>query len=114
MIRIIALPLACALVICLVTISVPAQSPSEPQTNSSQRQTDNERNAKVRADMARLVGDAKAGKVSPRNSQFPQPQRNNLSKGAKIAIVAGIVLVVLALVVIHSVRNINCESRCVL
>lgn len=114
MIRILAVTTACALVLSLLTISVPAQSASDPGTNSLQKQSESARNAKVKADMARLVGDAKAGKVSPRTSQFSQPQRNNLSKGAKIAIVAGVVLVVLALVVIHGIRNTSCESRCVL
>jgi hypothetical protein len=42
------------------------------------------------------------------------PQRNNLSKTAKIAIVAGIVLVVIAIVIVHEVRDFHCESRCVL
>jgi uncharacterized membrane protein YvbJ len=62
-----------------------------------------------------MVAETKAGrKGAPANSPFPQPQRNNLSKTAKIAIVAGIVLVVIAIIIVHDVRNFNCESRCVL
>ena len=116
--RSLAIITACALILAAVT-SVSGQSNSDPekalsQSQSSTSPTGSEKNAKVRADMAKLVADAKAGKVAPRTTQFPQPQRNNLSTGAKIAIVAGIVLVVVAIIAIHSVRNIHCESRCVL
>lgn len=48
-------------------------------------------NEKLKADLGKLVAETKAGKrsVIPA-TQFPPPYRNNLSKGAKIAIVAGI------------------------
>jgi hypothetical protein len=72
-------------------------------------------NEKVRADMLKLLADAKAGKVSTAPaSQFPATKGNNLSKTAKIAIVAGVVLVVLAIIVVHDVKNLDCKSRCVL
>lgn len=46
---------------------------------------------KLKADVMKLVADAKAGKLKSPPPQFPaRTKRNNLSKGAKIAIVAGI------------------------
>ena len=118
MIRNLAITIACLLVLSIVTPFTSAQSKSGPNEAQSQDHSSltpkvSEPNAKVRSDMAKLVADAKAGKVAPRTSQFPQPQRNNLSKGAKIAIVAGIVVVVLAIIVVHEVNNIHCETRCV-
>jgi CHASE3 domain sensor protein len=106
------------LIVGVVAPFASAQSTSDPndaapQKETSVAQTVQQRNEKVRADMARLVADAKAGKVAPRTSQFPQHQSNSLSKGAKIAIVAGIAVVVLAIIVVHSVSNIHCETRCV-
>ncbi len=114
MARKIALIIACALILSVASTNVPSQSLAAGSASSSEPEARSEKNAKVRADMAKLVADAKAGKVSPRKSQFPPPQSNGLSKGAKIAIVAGIVLVVLAIIIVHEVRNIHCESRCVL
>jgi hypothetical protein len=45
---------------------------------------------KLKADVTKLVADAKAGKLKVPAQQFPQPKRNNLSTGAKIGIIAGI------------------------
>jgi cell division protein FtsL len=106
--------IACALILSIGTVSVPAQSLINPKTTSSLNQTVSERNAKVRADVTRLVADAKAGKIIPRSPQFLPPQSNSLSTVAKIAIVAGIVIVVLAIIIVHEVRDFHCESRCVL
>ena len=102
-----------ALILSIGTISVPAQSLINPKTTSSPNQTVSERNAKVRADVTRLVADAKAGKIVPRSSQVPPRQSNSLSTVAKIAIVAGIVIVVLAIIIVHEVRDFQC-TRCVL
>jgi hypothetical protein len=72
-------------------------------------------NEKLKSDVAKMVAETKAGrKGAPATSQFPMPQRNNLSKTAKIAIVAGIVLVIVAIIIVHEVREFHCESRCVL
>lgn len=72
-------------------------------------------NEKLKSDVAKMVAETKAGRSgAPAASPFPQPQRNNLSKTAKIAIVAGIVLVVVAIIIVHEVRDLHCESRCVL
>ena len=59
-------------------------------------------NEELRAEILKLVADAKAGgKVV----EFPRPQiqsphRNNLSKGAKIAIGVGIVVAVVAVILV--------------
>jgi len=118
MIRNLAITLICALILGVAAPFAAAQSTSAsngatPQKETSVSQKTNERNEKVRADIARLVADAKAGKVAPRTSQLPPRQSNGLSKGAKIAIVAGIAVVVLAIIVVHGVSNIHCETRCV-
>jgi Flp pilus assembly protein TadB len=113
-----AFTLACALILGVAAPFASAQSNSASnEANARSQSSDAPKagapNAKVRADIAKLVADAKAGKVAPRSSQFPQRQSNSLSKGAKIAIVAGIAVVVLAIIVVHSVNNIHCETRCV-
>ena len=61
---------------------------------------------KLKADMLKLVADAKAGKVAPRNRpQLPRSQRNNLSTAAKIGIVAAIAGVIFVVIVLHKVEN---------
>jgi len=118
MIRNLAITLICALILGVAAPFAAAQSNSEPNSATPQKETSvsqktNARNEKVRADIARLLADARAGKVAPRTSQLPPRQSNGLSKGAKIAIVAGIAVVVLAIIVVHGVSNIHCETRCV-
>jgi hypothetical protein len=129
-----ALTLACILIFSLTTASVYAQTtsvtkssaPVSPDATAANNQSthsgfepfridDNGRNDKLKADMTKLVTKARAGKLytSP-SSQFQPPHSNNLSKTAKIAIIAGIAVVVIGLIVLHGIRNINCESRCVL
>ena len=89
-----------------------ADSSGKPDTSVSR---DVKINEKVKADMLKLLADAKAGKVRPAPaSQFPATKGNNLSKTAKIAIVVGVVLVVVAIIVVHEVKNLDCKSRCVL
>ena len=94
------------------TPAKPADSSGKPDTSVSR---DVKINEKVKADMLKLLADAKAGKVRPAPaSQFPATKGNNLSKTAKIAIVVGVVLVVVAIIVVHEVKNLDCKSRCVL
>ena len=127
------LTLACVLIFSVTAASVYAQSGSTtrssapvPQdaTAANTRSTysgyepfrvDDGRNEKLKSDMTKLVGKAKAGKLytSP-NSQFSPQHSNNLSKTAKIAIIAGIAVVVIGLIILHGIRNIHCESRCVI
>ena len=86
-----------------------------PPESSPVTKTRTEPSEKLRADMLKLVAAAKAGKVTPRpGPQIPTGKGNNLSKRAKIAIVAVIALVVVALIITHQIRNAGCNTRCVL
>ncbi len=63
-------------------------------------------NEKLKADILKLVADAKAGKTGmafPRPQQ--PPQRNSLSKGQKIAIGVGIAVAVIVVAVAVAGRN---------
>lgn len=109
----------CVLIMSLAVMLYGQSSPQSKTTN--QFLTDpgtaspTKPNEKLRADVAKMVGETKAGRKGiPATSQFPPPQRSNLSKTAKIAIVAGIVLVIVAIVVVHEARQFHCESRCVI
>ena len=75
-----------------------------------------ERHAKLRADMDKLVADARAGKVTPAARTQIQPAKSNsLSKKAKVAIGVGIAVIVLAIIIKHEKDNFfNCKSRCVI
>ncbi len=58
-------------------------------------------NEKLKADMVKLITDAKAGKVAPAERPQIQPAKtNNLSKGTKIAIGVGIAIAVVVVIVI--------------
>ena len=74
-------------------------TPSAPASASS----DAKRNEKLRSDVLRLVNDAKAGKLKMPAQQFPQStHRNNLSKGAKIAIGVSIAAVIVFAILWHT------------
>jgi hypothetical protein len=109
----------CVLMISLATTAVAQSSPQAKTTNQFLANPETvsaaQCNEKLRSDVANMIAETKAvRKTVPSTPQFPTPQRNNLSKTAKIAIVAGIVLVVIAIIIVHEVRDIHCESRCVL
>lgn len=122
--RLSALVLAVALVLSVTGRATRAQSQSADGQKTATaksgidlpRATRNmESNEKLKTDVRNLVADTKAGKVTlPRASQFSSPTSHNLSKTAKIAIVAGVVLVIVALIIVHGVKNAHCETRCVL
>ena len=109
---------ACVLIILLATMVFAQSSPQSKTTNqflNPDAASTAKPNQKLKSDVAKMVAETKAGrKGAPATSQFPMPQRSNLSKTAKIAIVAGIVLVVIAIIIVHEVRDLHCESRCVL
>ena len=91
--RLVCLISAFALALCLCGTSVYARSGSdanEPVEKSAPPIEKNLANEKLKADVTKLVADAKAGKLKMPAQNFPQPQRNNLSTGAKIGIIAGI------------------------
>ena len=110
---------ACVLMISLATMVFAQSSPQSKTTNQFLAKPGasltTKANEKLKSDVAKMVAETKAGrKGAPATSQFPQPRRNNLSRTAKIAIVAGIVLVVVAVIIVHEARQFHCESRCVL
>jgi hypothetical protein len=96
--RITSVLLASLLILSLGVVSVYGKTasdstppPKNPETSaeSARSTAESKRNEKVRADMAKLVSDAKAGKVAPKPQHLPTT-RNNLSTGAKIGIAAAI------------------------
>ncbi len=108
----------CCLLIVSLSAVVFAQS-SSPSMTSNQFLTNSgaaaKANDKLKSDVVKMVADTRARPGGPPPmAQFPTPQRNNLSKTAKIAIVAGVVLVIVAIVIVHEARQFHCESRCVL
>src|SRR5262245_3714681 len=110
---------ACVLMVSLAALGFSQSSPQSKTTNQFMSRPESsstaQANEKLKSDVAKMVAETKAGRRgAPATSPFPQPQRSNLSKTAKIAIVAGIMLVVIAIIIVHEVREFNCESRCVL
>lgn len=110
---------ACVLTIGLTTMAFAQSSPQSRTTNqflTNPEPTSTARSdEKLKTDVAKMVAETKAGRSGPpAASPFQQPQRNNLSKTAKIAIVAGIVLVIVAIVIVHEAKQFHCESRCVI
>jgi len=100
-----------ALIYTLGGSSAFASNPSQPDTKLAMAKTRSEfgaatkkeaqPNERLRADMVKLVADAKAGKVAPAERPQIQPAKsNNLSKGTKIAIGVGIAVAVVAVVLI--------------
>jgi hypothetical protein len=106
--RFVSLTTMAAVVCCLCATSSfgktrsDAKEPVEKSTAPAVTKTEAERNEKLRADITRLVSDAKAGKLKMPAQQFPQPTRNNLSKGAKIAIGVGIAAVIIFAILWHT------------
>ena len=98
-----------ALVFCFCATSTyarPGSDPKEPEVKSAPAEK-TQAQEKLKADMTKLVADAKAGKLKVPAQQFPQTQRNNLSTGAKIGIVAAIAGIIVAIVIINHVTSDN-------
>jgi hypothetical protein len=75
-----------------------AEALAEPGAAAAKQAQPNER---LRLNILKLVAEAEAGKVAPiPRSQIQPAKRNNLSKGAKIAIGVGIAVAVVAIVLI--------------
>jgi hypothetical protein len=99
--KLISLATVVTLVCCFCGTSAYARTGSDPKEPTVKSVTPAEKTQaqeKLKADVTKLVADAKAGKLKLPVQQFPQPKRNNLSKGAKIAIGAGIAAAVLFIV----------------
>ena len=107
------------LVIALVTLggsSAFANSPTKPDAKRNVADVPGETeisdknkvqpHERLKADMFKLVANAKAGKVAPAERPQIQPAKsNNLSKGTKIAIGVGIAVAVIAIIVVVHTRN---------
>jgi hypothetical protein len=79
-----------------------AEAPSDSGVTKKEAQP----NERLKADIVKLVAEAKAGKVKPAAQPQSQPVKsNNLSKGTKIAIGVGIAVAVIAVIVIVHTRN---------
>ena len=90
--KLVSLATVVALVCCFCATSVYANG-TDPRVPPGKTVTPAEKSQaqeKLKADMTKLVADAKAGKLRMPAQSFPQPKRNNLSTGAKIGIIAGI------------------------
>ena len=81
--RSISLATVVALVCCFCGVSVYANGtdPKVPPMTVTPAEK-SQAQEKLKADVTKLVADAKAGKLKVPAQQFPQPQRNNLSTGA--------------------------------
>lgn len=94
-----------ALVCCFCATSAYARTgsdPKEPEVKSAPAAEKTQAQEKLKADVTKLVSDAKAGKLKVPAQQFPHPQRNNLSTGAKIGIIAAIAgTIVLICLLVH-------------
>jgi hypothetical protein len=101
--KFISLTTAVALVCCFCGISVYAHGtdPKVPPVKTVTPAEKTQAQEKLKADVTKLVANAKAGKLKVPAQQFPQPTRNNLSTGAKIGIIAAIggAIVVIAILV---------------
>ena len=103
--RIAACAIACFLICSLPATSTYARSSSDPKEPKVKSETPAEKTQaqeKLKADVTKLVSDAKAGKLKMPAQTFPQPTRNNLSTGAKIGIIAAIAgTIILIAVIVH-------------
>ena len=100
--KLISFAMVVALVCCFCGTAAYARTGSDPKEPTVKSVTPAEKTQaqeKLKADVTKLVSDAKAGKLKVPAQQFPQPTRNNLSTGAKVGIIAaiagGIVLIVM-------------------
>jgi hypothetical protein len=114
--RFASLVLVAALVCTLGGTSAFAKTPSQPDDKSKEVEAppdsdattkkEGQPNERLKADMVKLVAEAKAGKVKPTAQPQIQPAKsNNLSKGTKIAIGVGVAVAVVAVIVIVRLKN---------
>ena len=107
--RLISLAAVLALICCLYGTPVYGRSGSdskEPAEKAAPIEK-SKANEKLKADVTKLVADAKAGKVKMPAQSFPQPKRHNLSTGAKIGIIAAIAGTIVAIVILNHVTSDN-------
>lgn len=108
--KLISLATVVALVCCFCGLSAYARTgadPKEPEVKSATPAEKTQAQEKLKADVTKLVADAKAGKLKVPAQQFPQPKRNNLSTGTKIGIIAAIAGVIIAIVILNHITSDN-------
>lgn len=95
------------MVCCFCGISVYANGidPKVPPVKTVTPAEKSQAQEKLKANVTKLVADAKAGKLKVLAQQFPQPKRNNLSTGAKIGIIAGIGAAIFLIVILVSLSD---------
>jgi hypothetical protein len=99
-----------ALLCCFCGLSAYARTgsdPKEPEFKSATPAEKTQAQEKLKADMTKLVVNAKAGKLKMPAHSFPQPKRNNLSTGAKIGIIAAIAGTIVAIIILNHVTSDN-------
>ena len=107
--KLISLTTVVVLVCCFCGISVYANGTDSktPTVTTAAAAEKTQAQEKLKADVTKLVADTKAGKIKMPAQQFPQPQRNNLSTGAKIGIIAAIAGVIVLIAVVAHVTSDN-------
>jgi hypothetical protein len=108
--RLLSVGIVAALICCFwgsAAFGKPGSDPNELSAKPASSEKElAKRNEKVKADVLKLVADTKAGKVVPRTpSPFQQTKRNNMSTGAKIAIVAIIAGTVFLIFAVHAINS---------
>lgn len=106
--RAVSVTMILALVVCFSGASAFARTGfdlKEPAEKKPPPAAKSAANEKLKTDMEKLVADAKAGKLKMPAQHFPQPKRNNLSTGAKIAIVAGIGAAIFLIILFASLAD---------
>ena len=105
--KFISLATAVALVCCFCGISVYANGtdPKPPAVKTAPPAEKSQAQEKLKADVTKLVADAKAGKLKVPAQHFPQPKRNNLSTGAKVAIIAGVAGAIFLIIIFASLAD---------
>lgn len=99
-----------------VESTAPTTTVRNDLTTSTTARNEGGSNERLKAGVATLLTDAKAGKIAPAaKSQIQPAQSNNLSKKQKIVIVAVVVVVALAItaIVVYKGLEWDCKSRCV-
>lgn len=102
------------------SLSTSDSEPDNPETSATapaKVTAENERNENLRANVALLLSNARAGKITPPpKPQITPANANHLSKKTKIVIVVVAVTAALAItaIVIRNGFKWNCKSRCVI
>jgi hypothetical protein len=109
--RLLVFSLALALGLCVWPASLSAHgamttaSGDSTEVKETPAKEPSKANLKLKRDMEKLLADAKAGRVAPRQQQFPRAAKNNLSTTAKIGIIAAIGGAITLIVVFHELSK---------